>query len=113
MLFRSEVTPGGGVHYLVDSRERIGVLGTRLVEVREVDAESSPAVVLGHHDGVGDPVGVYDFADDSFFQQLFHLAEPPKKKQLFSQERAVMKKLSLNANGTGANLTIGAGLPPK
>ena len=42
-----------------------------------------------------------------------HLAAPPKKKQLFSQERAATKKISINEDGTGATLTIGAGLPPK
>ena len=42
-----------------------------------------------------------------------HLAEPPKKKHLFSQERAATKKISINADGTGATLTIGVGLPPK
>ena len=42
-----------------------------------------------------------------------HLAAPPKKKQQFSQERAATKKISLSADGTGATLTIGAGLPPK
>ena len=42
-----------------------------------------------------------------------HLAGPPKKKQLFSQERAATKKVFLNADGTGATLTIGAGMPPK
>ena len=42
-----------------------------------------------------------------------HLAAPPKKKQLFSQERAATKKIFVNADGTGATLTIGAGLPPK
>ena len=44
---------------------------------------------------------------------LDHLAAPPKKKQLFSQERAATKKISINKDGTGATLTIGAGLPPK
>ena len=42
-----------------------------------------------------------------------HLAVPPKKKQQFSQERAATKKIHINADGTGATLTIGAGLPPK
>ena len=42
-----------------------------------------------------------------------HLAEIPKKKQLFSQDRAATKKISLNSDGTGATLTIGAGMPPK
>ena len=31
-----------------------------------------------------------------------HLVELIKKKQLFSQERAATKKISLNADGTGA-----------
>ena len=42
-----------------------------------------------------------------------HLAGPPKKKQLFSHEKAATKKIFLNADGTGATLTIGVGLPPK
>ena len=42
-----------------------------------------------------------------------HLAAPPKKKQLFSQERAATKKISINEDGTRATLSIGAGLPPK
>ena len=42
-----------------------------------------------------------------------HPAAPPKKKQMFSQERAETKKISINADGTGATLTIGAGLAPK
>jgi hypothetical protein len=41
------------------------------------------------------------------------LAEPTKKKQLFSQERAATKKVSLDASGSGATATIGVGLPPK
>ena len=42
-----------------------------------------------------------------------HLAAPPKKKQLFSQEREARKKIFINTDGTGATLTIGAGFPPK
>ena len=42
-----------------------------------------------------------------------HLATPPKKKQLFSQENAATKKIFINTDRTGATLTIGAGLPPK
>ena len=42
-----------------------------------------------------------------------HLAAPPKKKWQFSQERAATKKIYINADDTGATLTIGAGLPPK
>ena len=42
-----------------------------------------------------------------------HLAGVPKKKRLFSQERATTKKISLNADDTGATFTIGARMPPK
>ena len=42
-----------------------------------------------------------------------HLVMPPRKKRQFSEERAATKKICLNADGTGATLTIGAGLPPK
>ena len=42
------------------------------------------------------------------------LARPPaKKKQQFSQEKAATKQVSLEANGSGASVTIGANLPPK
>ena len=41
------------------------------------------------------------------------LERPAKKKQLFSQEQAATKKVSLDASGSGASVTIGAGLPPK
>ena len=47
--------------------------------------------------------------DDS----IDHLAASPKKKQLFSQERAAKKKIFIDADSTGATLTIGAGFPPK
>jgi len=42
-----------------------------------------------------------------------HIAGPARKKQLFSQERATAKKVSLDASGSGATATIGAGLSPK
>ena len=38
---------------------------------------------------------------------------PTKKNQLFSQEKAAMKQVPLEANGSGASVTIGANLPPK
>ena len=60
-----EVTPCGGVHYLVDPRVRIWILGVGLVEVHEVDAASLPAIVLGHNDRIGEPVSMDDLADDS------------------------------------------------
>ena len=46
------------------------------------------------------------------------LESPKKKKQLFSQEAAATKKISLSssssgAEGSGASFTIGAALPPK
>jgi hypothetical protein len=40
-------------------------------------------------------------------------AEPTKKKQLFSQERATTKKVSLDASGLGATAIISGHLPPK
>jgi hypothetical protein len=51
-------------------------------------------------------------------EDLEPLARPKKKKQLFSQEQAATKKVSLStsdsgAEGSGASVTIGAGLPPK
>ena len=42
-----------------------------------------------------------------------HLAEISKKKQMFSQERAATKKISLKADGSEATLTISTGLHPK
>jgi hypothetical protein len=36
-----------------------------------------------------------------------------KKKQLFSQEQATTKKVSLDASGSGATVIIGRSLPPK
>ena len=41
------------------------------------------------------------------------LARPSKKKQLFSQEKATTKQVSLEANVSGASVTIGANLSPK
>ena len=41
------------------------------------------------------------------------LERPAKKKQLFSQEQAATKKVSLDARGSGASVTIGAGLSTK
>ena len=46
------------------------------------------------------------------------LQRPAKKKQLFQQEQASTKKVSLGVDGTGAggsgaSVTIGAGLPPR
>ena len=38
---------------------------------------------------------------------------PAKKKQLVSQEKSATKKVPLQANGSGASVTIGANLPPK
>ena len=60
-----EVTPCGGVHYLVDSQERVRILKAGLVEVCEVNAASLPPGVLGYDDGVGEPAGVDDLVDDS------------------------------------------------
>jgi hypothetical protein len=45
------------------------------------------------------------------------VAEPPeaahaKKKQLFSQDRAKTKKVSVDGSGSGPAFTISAGLPP-
>jgi hypothetical protein len=45
------------------------------------------------------------------------MAEPPeaapaKKKQLFSQDRAETKKVSVDGSSSGPAFTIGAGLPP-
>ena len=50
---------------MVDPREWIWILGARLVEIREVDATSFPAGVLGYNDGVGELVGMDDLAEDS------------------------------------------------
>ena len=41
------------------------------------------------------------------------LSKPAKKKQLFSHERAATKKVSLDASGSGATVTIGGSLSPK
>ena len=41
------------------------------------------------------------------------LPQPAKRKPLFSQERADTKKVSLDASGSGATITIGGDLPPK
>ena len=46
------------------------------------------------------------------------LESPKKKKQVFSQDQAATKKVSLStsgsgAEGSGASVTIGAALPPK
>ena len=41
------------------------------------------------------------------------LERPPKKKQLFSQEKTTTKQVSLGASGSEASVTIGAGLPSK
>ena len=51
-------------------------------------------------------------------EDLEPLERPKKKKQLFSQEQTATKKVSLStsdsgAEGSGASVTIGAGLPPK
>lgn len=40
-------------------------------------------------------------------------AAPAGKKQLFSQDRAETKKVSVDGSGTGPTFTIGAGLPPE
>ena len=56
-----------------------------------------------------------DFPPD---EDIEPLERPKKKKQLFSQESAATKKISLSssssgAEGSGASVTIGAALPPK
>ena len=40
-------------------------------------------------------------------------AAPPKKKKLFTEERTATKKVSLDANGSGATVIIGSSLLPK
>jgi hypothetical protein len=41
-----------------------------------------------------------------------HEAAPAKKKQLFSQDRAETKKVSVDGSGSGPAFTIGTGLSP-
>ena len=41
------------------------------------------------------------------------LERPKKKKQMFSQEAAATKKISLSSGSSGASVTIGTALPPK
>ena len=42
-----------------------------------------------------------------------HIGGPARKKQLFSQERAATKKVSLDASGSGATVAIGGSLTSK
>ena len=71
-MTRIKVAADGGVHDVVDAGQRVRVLGACLVEVGEVDAEASFAVGLGHHDGVGDPVGMRDLTDELGLLELLY-----------------------------------------
>ena len=46
------------------------ILWVGLVEVREVDAETLVARVLGDHHWIGDPLRVDDLADNPYFLHL-------------------------------------------
>jgi len=70
---RQKVTPGGGVHNLIDAWKRIGVSMTCLVEVGVVDAHPKLPVRLGDDDGIGQPLGVVDLLDEVSVQQFVYL----------------------------------------
>jgi hypothetical protein len=53
-----EVTAGGGVDDLIYPRERIGILGTGLIETCEVYAKAPTAIRLWDNHRIGNPGGV-------------------------------------------------------
>ena len=56
------------IHRLVDPRQREIVFGTSLVEVGEVDANSSLATIL-YQDRVGEPLWVMSFSNEVSSEQ--------------------------------------------
>ena len=62
---RQKVTPGGGVHNLIDTWKRIGVSRTCLVEAGVVDAHPKLPVGLWDDDRIGQPLGVVDLLDEA------------------------------------------------
>ena len=60
-----KVTPGGGVHDLIDTRKRIGVSWTCLVEAGVVDAHPELPVGLWDDDRIGQPLGMVDLLDEA------------------------------------------------
>ena len=69
-----ELAPSRGIDDEVDPRQQEWVLGAGLVQVYEVDAESSlEGQGLWYHHGVGHPCRMRDRPDDTCFYQLIHL----------------------------------------
>nr|GFA31091.1 DNA-directed DNA polymerase [Tanacetum cinerariifolium] len=60
-------------HLPVDLRQRIAILRTGSIQVREVDTHTPASIVLLYHDRVRQPVMVVDFPHDSGVYQLLDL----------------------------------------
>jgi len=56
---------------LIDVREREGVLWTRLVEVREINADSPFSIFFSDYDHVGQPFWILHFSNEPHIQQFF------------------------------------------
>ena len=65
MHLGQKVTPGGGVHDLIDTWKRIEVSRTCLVQAGVVDAHPKLPVGLRDDDRVGQLLGVVDLLDEA------------------------------------------------
>ena len=62
-----------GVHQLVNSRNREGVLWADFIQVRKIHTHSPLPVFLFNHYCIGQPLEVEDFLNSSNLLQLVHL----------------------------------------
>jgi len=65
---RQKITPGGGVHNLINTWEWIRVSRTCLIEAFVVDAHPKLPIRLGDDDRVGQPLEVVDLLDEASVQ---------------------------------------------
>jgi hypothetical protein len=68
-----QITPGGGVHNLIYTREWIRVFWTCLVKIGVVDAHPKLPVGLWDYNRVGQPYRMVDLLDEASLQQLADL----------------------------------------
>ena len=60
-----------GVDKLIEVRQRERVLWTRLVEVREINADSPFSVLFSDYDNVGQPFWILDLTNEPHAEQTF------------------------------------------
>jgi hypothetical protein len=70
MQKREDFASRCGIDYLVYARQRERILGTRLVKASIVNTHSPFPILLLYKDGIGKPVRVIHFLDETSCQEL-------------------------------------------